>query len=206
MKLGHRLALLPLLIPGLLLGIWMNSVIHDLQKLKLENELRVEEIQRLRQGDHPYTRFGNILGCIIDPKLPESYRYNTCIDAAARKFEIDPYIIWHLVQAESKFNRRAESNGMTGLLQLRPEMCPRFTHLGDAASNLHCGVKRLKQYYDQFGDDTEQVLWAWWVGAETARQMKVSPDLNPKVRERSRQIVEAAIRMSFFEKLAELAP
>ena len=89
------------------------------------------------------------------------------IDAAARKYNLDPNLLRGLIRAESNFNPRAGSPaGAQGLTQLMPATARSLgvTNPFDPVQSIEGGAKYLRQQLDRFGGDVRKALAAYNAG------------------------------------------
>jgi len=89
-------------------------------------------------------------------RLSPDASVNEIVDAAAKRYEVDPLLVHSVIQVESAYNQYAVSHaGAQGLMQLIPSTA---RELGvknpfDARENIEAGVRYLKQLQMQFKDD-----------------------------------------------------
>jgi len=85
----------------------------------------------------------------------------------ANRFGIDPYLVFLVIEKESRFHTRAVSpKGAMGLMQLMPGTARR---LGvrkpfDAAENIRGGAQYMKELMDMFGGKVDLVLASYNAG------------------------------------------
>ncbi|HSE18577.1 MAG TPA: lytic transglycosylase domain-containing protein [Pyrinomonadaceae bacterium] len=85
----------------------------------------------------------------------------------ANRFGIDPYLVFLVIEKESRFHPRAVSpKGAMGLMQLMPGTARR---LGvrkpfDAAENIRGGIQYMKELMDMFGGKVDLVLASYNAG------------------------------------------
>jgi LysM repeat protein len=96
-----------------------------------------------------------------NPKLDEMIR------AGGQRFGVDPYLIFCIMEQESRFNARALSpKGAQGLMQLMPGTAARFGVRNgfDPQQNIMGGTMYLKQLLEQFGGRVDLVLASYNAG------------------------------------------
>jgi hypothetical protein len=85
----------------------------------------------------------------------------------ANRFGIDPYLVFLVIEKESRFHTRAVSpKGAMGLMQLMPGTARR---LGvkkpfDAAENIRAGTQYMRELMDMFGGKVDLVLASYNAG------------------------------------------
>jgi LysM repeat protein len=96
-----------------------------------------------------------------NPRLDEMIR------AGGQRYGVDPYLIFCVMEQESRFNSRALSpKGAQGLMQLMPGTAARFgvRNSYDPQQNIMGGTKYLKQLLEQFGGRVDLVLASYNAG------------------------------------------
>jgi soluble lytic murein transglycosylase-like protein len=94
-------------------------------------------------------------------------RYQTQIQAAAMKNQIDPALIHAVISAESGYDPFARSPaGAAGLMQLMPATAKRFgaQNRMDPAQNIDAGVRYLRVLMNLFDNDLKLALAAYNAG------------------------------------------
>lgn len=90
-----------------------------------------------------------------DEGLPPVTPFRGDIMAAARRFDLHPWLVAAVIDAESRFNPGAVSRaGARGLMQLMPVVW-RDAGVGDphdVVENLNAGTQHLRRLLDRFGD------------------------------------------------------
>ena len=149
-------------------------------------KFRVDEIQEASDGAW-YTR--NNVSIFLakeriarieyeTPGAPESVRKNTdwtsgnvaidqLIKANSARFGIDPYLVFLVIEKESRFHTRAVSpKGARGLMQLMPGTARRLgvRNSFDPAENIRGGTQYLRELMDMFGGKVNLVLASYNAG------------------------------------------
>lgn len=89
------------------------------------------------------------------------------VDAAARKYDLDPLLVHSVIQVESSYNPYAVSpKGARGLMQLMPDTAKRFgvSNSFDPKENIEGGVRYLKYLTTLFPHDPRLALAAYNAG------------------------------------------
>jgi soluble lytic murein transglycosylase-like protein len=89
------------------------------------------------------------------------------IEAAARKYEVDPLLVHSVISVESSYDRYAVSpKGAQGLMQLMPDTARRFgvSNTFDVQDNIEGGVRYLKYLQTLFPNDPKLALAAYNAG------------------------------------------
>lgn len=85
----------------------------------------------------------------------------------AGRFGIDPYLVFLVIEKESRFRTRAvSSKGAMGLMQLMPGTARRLgvRRPFDAAENIRGGTQYMRELMDMFGGKVELVLASYNAG------------------------------------------
>ncbi|HJP95609.1 MAG TPA: lytic transglycosylase domain-containing protein [Pyrinomonadaceae bacterium] len=149
-------------------------------------KFRVDEVQEAPDGAW-YTR--NHVSIFLDkeriarieyeaPSSPAAGQRNTdwtsgtptldqLIKANGARFGIDPYLVFLVIERESRFHARAVSpKGALGLMQLMPGTARRLgvRRPFDAAENIRGGTQYLRELMDMFGGKVNLVLASYNAG------------------------------------------
>ncbi len=127
-------------------------------------------------------------------------KYAEPLNAAADEFGLDRALVRSVVWAESKFDRRAQSDkGAMGLMQLMPET---FEHcrnslriktddIFDVETNLRCGCYYLSTLSDRFDGNMTAALVAYNAGEAHAKKFIAGAPAYPETQKYLKDIERA---------------
>ena len=103
---------------------------------------------------------------VLDDMPLADQNLSTLIEAAARKYKVDPKLVAAVAEVESNGNQNAVSSaGAIGVMQLMPDTA---ASLGvdpyNKQQNIEGGAKYLRQMLDTFGGDTKKAVAAYNAG------------------------------------------
>ena len=103
---------------------------------------------------------------VLDDMPLADQNLSTLIEAAARKYKVDPKLVAAVAEVESNGNQNAVSSaGAIGVMQLMPDTA---ASLGvdpyNKQQNVEGGAKYLRQMLDTFGGDTKKAVAAYNAG------------------------------------------
>ena len=96
-----------------------------------------------------------------------SARIDGLIRASARRYEVDPYLVFCVMSQESRFNAGATSPaGAAGLMQLMPATAARYgvRDIYDPAQNIEGGTRYLRDLLRLFGGRVDLALAGYNAG------------------------------------------
>lgn len=145
------------------------------QKLEkeMQKSLGVTEAQKIsepavQENNQPLPavqKVDNAKMVLADMPLADQ-NLSTLIEAAARKYKVDPKLVAAVAEVESNGNQDAVSSvGAIGVMQLMPDTA---ASLGvdpyNKQQNIEGGAKYLRQMLDTFGGDTKKAVAAYNAG------------------------------------------
>lgn len=103
----------------------------------------------------------------VNVLLQKASVYNDAINAAAKRYRINPALIKAVITAESCFKNEARSNkGAGGLMQLIPATAKRFgvNDRFDPAENIEGGTRYLRWLLNRYGGSVPHAIAAYNAG------------------------------------------
>lgn len=108
-------------------------------------------------------------------------RFDPTINAAAKKYGINPTMLRNLIKTESNFNPRARSKaGAVGVAQLMPKYFPDAGQ--DANRDIYTAAEYLRKLHDSFvtsGDADDDGAWYLAAQSYNAGQSRVRASMKP---------------------------
>jgi soluble lytic murein transglycosylase-like protein len=102
-----------------------------------------------------------------NPRREDIARFTPLIEAAARKNQVDPFLLHAVIRAESGYNPNALSvKGASGLMQLMPATARRYgvKDIFDPRENIEGGTRYLKDLLELFQNNLELALAGYNAG------------------------------------------
>ena len=122
---------------------------------------------------------------------PESFR--PTINAAARKYKVDPALVEAVIQVESNFDPNAVSRaGATGLMQLMAKTAAHYQVYNrfNPQENIRGGVAHLRDLMDRYDEKLPLVLAAYNAGSTAVTRYRGIPPY-PETRRYVQKVMKA---------------
>ena len=106
------------------------------------------------------------------------------VEAAARRYGVDPELVTSVIAVESNFNARAVSRrNARGLMQLLPETASRLgvTDSFDPVQNVDAGTRYLRTLLDSYRYDLVLTLTAYNAGPDRVEQYRGVPPFSETI-------------------------
>jgi soluble lytic murein transglycosylase-like protein len=106
------------------------------------------------------------------------------VEAAARRYGVDPELVTSVIAVESNFNARAVSRrNARGLMQLLPETASRLgvTDSFDPVQNVDAGTRYLRTLLDSYRYDLVLTLAAYNAGPDRVEQYRGVPPFSETI-------------------------
>ena len=106
-------------------------------------------------------------GSVLNGFTTGSVEYDSYIVDSAKRYSIDPLLIYAQMHQESSFKLRATSNkGASGLMQLMPATARRFgvTDIYDPKQNIDAGIRYMRWLLNTFNGDVVLALAGYNAG------------------------------------------
>ena len=110
--------------------------------------------------------------------IDENEKFSVHINRAAKKYNIDPFLIKAYIKVESGFNAQAcSSKGAIGLMQLMPDKAPnrKINLLYDPSINIDIGVKYIAYLKKRFNGKTKLAIAAYNAGPTIVQKLGAIP-------------------------------
>ncbi len=104
--------------------------------------------------------------------------YAPMVRSAAKRYSVDPHLVWAVIKVESDFNPRAISHkGARGLMQLISATARqhRVKDIHDPNENIRAGVRHLRLALDRFDGNVRLGLAAYNAGIKAVGKYKNVP-------------------------------
>jgi soluble lytic murein transglycosylase-like protein len=108
----------------------------------------------------------------VNSSLPVAdQNLSSLIDAAARKYNVDPKLVSAVAEVESGGDQDAASSaGAVGVMQLMPDTAAALgVNPYDKKSNIEGGAKYLRQMLDAFDGDVRRAVAAYNAGPQAVK-------------------------------------
>jgi soluble lytic murein transglycosylase-like protein len=122
---------------------------------------------------------------VAAPRMPLTQApYGEMIQTAAKKYGVDPDLVFSVIAAESNFNPRAVSRrGAQGLMQLLPATASRLgvKNIFDPGQNIEAGTQYLRDLMARYQGDLVLTLAAYNAGPGAVQRYGRVPPYNETI-------------------------
>ena len=133
----------------------------------VQQTMNVQDGLGTKNANAAYTKMTMGSGTALRGFTTGSLEIDSYIVDSARRYNIDPLLIYSQMHQESSFKLKATSyKGASGLMQLMPATARRFgvTSIYDPKQNIDAGVKYMRWLLDTFGGDVVLALAGYNAG------------------------------------------
>ncbi len=114
----------------------------------------------------------------VVPPVYDGKEYDSIIEDAAKRHDVEPALVKAVIRAESNFNRLAVSPaGARGLMQLMPKTARRIgvRNVYDARDNIEGGIRHLRELLDRYDKNLPRVIAAYNAGVDPVDRYRGLP-------------------------------
>jgi soluble lytic murein transglycosylase-like protein len=145
-----------------------NAKQKQLVKKTSQSQMSVNDGLALKEKNRAYySKLMMASGSSLKGFTTGNLEYDSYIVDSARRYNIDPLLIYSQMHQESSFKTKATSNkGASGLMQLMPATARRFgvTEIYNPQQNIDAGVKYMRWLLNTFNQDVNLALAGYNAG------------------------------------------